>query len=234
MKEFVKPVPLAALLAGIVLFVLGQVPLGIIALIAWVATLALGAMRQTAVLRAQDPTDTLDPESRTMFGPIRRLTNEIEELVDRNKESAVIRTVGREAITEARRIRDQIARALAARGELKRTLRGRSSAEREVASLDERMSAATSEEEKSSLAGAAEARKLEVSHYSTVEEALTRIDAGVRQAEAALSEMKARLTVGASGERAAAAGQDDELRATIGRLKALSVTYDEAEQVLGP
>lgn len=232
MNQVMKPGPLVALIAAVVLGVLGQYPLAILALVAWVGILAFGAMRQSSTARATDPTEDMDADSRALFVPIRRLSNEIETLVDKNANTALMRTVGAEARTEAFRIREQIAHALVIRGELKKALRGRSTAAQEADDLEVKASQAMTDAEREALTGAAEARRLELSHYGTVEQALARIDGGVRQAEAALSEIRARLAVAASGEKAAQADQTDDLRETVSRLKALSLSVDEAEQML--
>ena len=232
MKQVMKPGPLVALVAAVVLGVIGQYALAVLALVAWVGILAFGAMKQTSTMRATDPTEDMDADSRALFAPIRRLSNEIEAMVEKNRDAALMRTVGAEAGEEARRIREQIAHALKIRGELKRALRGRSTAALEADELEAKSTAATTDVECDALASAAEARRLELSHYGTVEQALARIDGGVRQAEAALSEIRARLAVAASGEKAAQAEQSDDLRETIGRLKALSLSVDEAEQML--
>lgn len=232
MNQVMKPGPLAAVIAAVVLGVIGQYALAGLALIAWVGILAFGAMKQTSTTRATDPTEEMDADSRALFVPIRRLSNEIEALVEKNGDTALMRTVGTEARDEARRIREQIAHALKIRGELKRALRGRSTAAQEAGDLEAKATEALSDVEREALTSAAEARRLELSHYGTVEQALARIDGGVRQAEAALSEIRARLAVAASGEKAAQADQSDDLRETVSRLKALSLSVDEAEQML--
>jgi hypothetical protein len=207
-------------------------------LIFMAAALIIGAaifvltMRRGAELRAADPTEEMDAESRSMYSPIRRLVTEIEEIVQRNQGSAIMKVVGGEAVQEAERIRDQVARALAVRDDLKRAMRGKNVARNEIEGLRARAQAATSDIERDTLLSAMEARKLELSHYDTVDEVLQRIDASVRQAQAALSEMKARLSVKASNELAAEAAEDGDLRETIGRLKQLSISYDEAEELL--
>jgi hypothetical protein len=232
MNQVMKPGALAAVAAAVVLGVIGQYALAVLALIAWVGILAFGAMKQTSTTRATDPTEEMDADSRALFVPIRRLSNEIEALVEKNGDTALMRTVGTEARDEARRIREQIAHALKIRGELKRALRGRSTAAQEAGDLEAKATEALSDVEREALTSAAEARRLELSHYGTVEQALARIDGGVRQAEAALSEIRARLAVAASGEKAAQADQSDDLRETVSRLKALSLSVDEAEQML--
>lgn len=186
--------------------------------------------RRGAVQRANDPTESMDADSRSLFLPIRRLVDQIEEVATR-QDSVTGRVVGTEAMEEAKRIREQCAKALVARSELKKAGRGKGLAENEVSRLEEMEQSAATDSEKAALASAREARKLELTHYVEVEDAIKRIDGGIRQAEAALSEMKTRLAVAAGSEKAELAG-DDELRETIGRLKSLSVSYDEAEQTL--
>ena len=232
MKPLTKPAPLVALIAAILLAVVGQFALAAIALFAWIGILVFATIKQTATVRSEDVTQTMDPDSRTLFVPIRRLTSEIEDLVERNKNTALMRTVGKEALEEAGRIREQAAHALQIRGELRRALRSRSTAAHEVESLTAQAAAALTDAEREALTGAAEARRLEMSQYETVEQALARIDGGVRQAEAALSEIRARLAVGATGEKTAEATESTDLRETVARLKALSLSVDEAEQVL--
>lgn len=232
MNEFLKPVPIATLLIGLVLLLLGQVPLAIVCLVAWVAALGIGQMKHGAVLRGTEPGELLDADGRARFTRVRNLTREIEDLVARHSNSAVIRTLGRDAMAEAERIRNQVSEALMRRSGLRKAVAGRSSAEVEIARLTERHAAATSEDEKASLASALEARTLELDHYTDAQVAMDRIDSGVRQAEAALSEMKARLEVGVTSQQAQVAEPLDDIRDTIGRMKAISVSYEEADEVL--
>ena len=230
-NPFVGP-HLVFLVLAVILFPLGQVGLGAVAFLLWIAILALTTMRNTAARVAEDPREEMDAESRSLFAPVRRLTNEIEEIVERGKESAIMRVVGSDAISESRAIHDQVAKALAVRDDLKRSLRERNSSRAEAESLKAKAEAETDPTVKTTLLGAYEARLLELSHYSQVEETIANIDSSTRQAEAALSEMKARLSTKLSGEKAASATEDTDLRETIGRLKALSISYDEAEEML--
>lgn len=107
---------------------------------------------------------------------------------------------------------------------------GRTLAQREVEKLETWQT--ESGEEDAAVKSALQARKLELEHYAAGEAAIATIDNGIRQAEAALSEMKARLEVGLSRQQAEWASTSDELRETIGRMKALGISYDEAEEIV--
>ncbi len=232
MNELRRPLPLALLIAGIALIGFGLTALGVISLIGWISALAVGSLRKTAEMRAEEVGEDLDTESRTLFAPIKRLVAEIEETVSRHGESAVVKTVGGEAAAEAKRIRDQMVHALTLRGELKRVLRDRGSAELETRQMEERLPTAGAEE-RASLQSALTARRTELEHFVTVEAAIHEIDGGVQQAKAALSEMKSRLAISASEERAATDTTGENLRESLSNLRALALSFDEAEEVLG-
>ncbi len=220
------------LAAAVVFIVLGNYALVGLALTLWVALLALKTMREQAARVASDPREEMDAESRSLFSPIHRLANEIEEVVDRNSDSTVMKVVGKEARDEAMRIHDQVAKALAVRDDLKRSLREKNVSRAEADKLLAKAEAEQDPSVRATLLSAVEARRIEQSHYQVVEDTIQKIDSSVAQAEAALSEMKARLSTKASGEKAMSATDDAELRDTISRMKTLSVSYDEAEQLL--
>jgi hypothetical protein len=188
-------------------------------------------IRNTAKQHQEDIREEMDPESRSLYAPIRRLTDEIEQLVGRHSDSAIMKVVGGEAVDEAKRIRDQVAKALAVRDDLKRAMREKNLAVRDIEDLRSQVESAD-DVTRPALVSALEAREMELGHYSVVQEAVAKIDSGVTQAQAALAEMKARLSVKASNEKATAATEDEDLRDTIGRMRSLSISYDEAEELL--
>ena len=214
------------------LFALGMPLVATAILLVWFLAAALFAMKAAVRPMAEDPREDMDPESRSLFAPIRRLTEEIEETVEKHSDSAIMKVVGGEAIQEARRIRDQVAKALAARSELKKTIREKNLAAMEAEQLRTKAESAETPEAKLTILSALEAKRMEIAHYQTVDDVIVKIDAGTNQAKSALSEMKARLAVKAASEKTSAATEDEDLRDTIGRLKALSVSYDEAEELL--
>jgi hypothetical protein len=232
MNVLLRPVSIALFFVALIAFAIDQIGFGILFLVGWFASVATASMIQSSRARAEDPDEVLDPESRTLYLPIRRLRQEIEELAEKHRSMPTVSLLGPEAVREAERIQDQAVRALQARAELRRSLRERSAAQAEIERLREREASAATPEERQSLESARHAREIEVQGYAQAESALSRIETGLRQAQAALTEIKSRLAVAASREQAEAA-EDEGLRDSIGRLRALSLTIDETQEMLG-
>jgi hypothetical protein len=227
--KYIIPILLAAIAGVGAMFT--RLDLMLLFLIAAIAAAAIIAAREMRTQEDRlDPYD-LDPETRILLRPIRRLHEQIEEVVNESTPSATLRILGPEALAESKRILDQSLRLLQIRSEMKRTLRGSYESVREKKKIAEQMEQATSEQERDSLNTALEARSLEQQHYQELEATIGRVDAGLRQAEAALSEMRARLAVAAK-DTLEVSETDDELRESMSRLKALSTSFDEAEEML--
>jgi hypothetical protein len=203
----------------------------ILLIILAVGALAFASMRRAQQGRESVPGEELDPESRTLLRPLRKLEEEIASIVKLNQGSATVSVLGKEALDEAKRILEQATNSLQIRSELKRALRGEYDAEKQIEDLKEKGAAAATEQERESLEAAVQARNLELGHYGTIRQTIGQIESGLRQAEAALAEMKARLAVSATGEKVEL-GSEGDLRDAIGRMKALSLSYDEAEELL--
>ena len=203
----------------------------VLLIIVIVGVVAFTSMRRTQSTRVPVAGEDLDPESYTLLRPLRKLEGEIAQLVEGNKDSATVSVLGKEALDESRRLLEQASKSLSIRADLKRSLRGEYDAQKQIDDLKAKAASAATPQEKESLEAAIEARNLEVSHYGTIRQTVAQIEGGLRQAEASLAEMKARLAVSASGEKVEQASEGD-LRETIGRMKALSLSYDEAEQLL--
>jgi hypothetical protein len=186
----------------------------------WLAwTSSRGAQRR----RNETPGINLNMESQGLLRPLRHLSNEIEELVEKFKDSSTVQLMGTEAKSEARRLLEQAAKSLEHRTELRTALRGKYEAS---VALD-RLRASGGEE----LAGAIAAREAELAHYDEVEAAILQIENRLKLAEANLSELKTRLAIGGPQERAAAMGTNDELRDALARMKSLNAAYDEVESL---
>jgi hypothetical protein len=234
MRMLTQPLSLVLATVAVTSFLFLRLPaLAALAAVAWVGVLVFSSILQFRRQVEEDPTEELRPESRSLLRPLKRLREEMHEIVERHPENAAARVLGQEALEEAGRIVRQCARSLKAREELRRLVGGRYEAEKDAASLEERAGATTATEERLALLSALEARRAELEQYDALDVAVAKIDGLLRQAEAALSEMRARLAVAVSGE-SAEVRPDQELRESLGRLKALSVSADEVEEFLRP
>jgi hypothetical protein len=202
----------------------------ILAVVGWIGSIAVLSIKQTNTGRAADPLDSVRNEDRSRLAPVRKLQAEIEKVVADNSSNVAVKVIGAEALTESNRIVDQCVRMLNLRAELSRATAGKSEAERGIAALEAQKAAATSDQERATLDSALAARRLEADHYAGASGTLERIDAGLAQAQAALSEMKSRLAMAAAGG-SSAEDHEGELADTISRLKTLGASLDEAEQM---
>lgn len=173
-----------------------------------------------------DPLDSARPEDRAALRKLKRMRDDIAAIVqpERGQPSAAIRVVGREALDEADRIVKQVAALLGAKRELRQLEQGRYEADREARRLEERLASA-SEAEKPALEAALHARREQAARYAEVSARVESIAASVAQAELALGEIKARLATAAT---VAAPGEEDSLRESLGRVRALGHSLDEA------
>ncbi len=231
MKQFLlHPIPIACLIIAIAGALFGSVAAVAVGLIGAVGSVGLLAGRTAQERRSEYSVDELSPDARMLLKPLRKIADDISEIVATHKDSPTVQVVGQEALTESERLIDQVRKSLAARDQLKKSMRGRAEAEKEIGEARMRLEFAD-ETEKASLQAAIDARTMEVEHYKEIEPVLKRVEVSVNQAEAVLAEMKARLSVSATSGLVQEQGSDD-LRETIGRLKSLSSGYDEVDQLM--
>ncbi len=230
MKQVLHPVPIACLLMAIGGAVMANVPFMVLALLCGIASVGFLSARTAQSGRALDPSESLGNEGRALIKPVQRLATDIEEIVKTNQASPSITVIGGEALAESSRLLNQVARSLTTRDELIRSARGRHEAEKELGQARMRLEFSQGEE-RTSLEAAIAARTSEISHYDEIGTHVKRIELGVHQAEAALAEMKARLSLSVSSDKAELDTGDD-LRETLGRLKTLSKSYDEVDQIV--
>jgi hypothetical protein len=217
---------LAAVAAAAAAF--GRFPIAALALVCAVGVAVIGAMKAAQAGRAEDEFEDLPNEDRARLAPLRKLRREIRAIVEGRKDDVSIAVVGAEADAEAGHILTQCARMVQLRRELRKNLSG-SDSEQEIATLEQELSESQSDAERAALQAAISARRTEADHYRKASDALERIDASLRQAEASLSEMKARLATSLAD---ADESPRTELLDTIGRMRALGTSLDEAEEWL--
>jgi hypothetical protein len=209
---------------------------GVYALMALGMIGGVGAVAIASMRMRQDALDgagleDLDADSRMLLRPFGRLRTELASVVERHSGQTSVKVVGAEALREAGVIVEQARRLVEARAGLKKTLKGKSEAELGVRRLERQLEAAASDAERASLTSALEAHREEVAQYARLERAIVEAESRLRQAEAALRELKSRLEVGAASA-ASGALMEDELGDVVGRLRSLGKSFDEAEGML--
>ncbi len=208
-----------------------KLPLTLLLGVLWIGAVALTAAKSVQRREGQVHPSEISPESRLYLRPLEGLRDELREIVRDNQDMPSVKIVGQEAVDQADQIVEHARKLIALREQLKRTLRGRSEAEVAIRQLEKKQEAAVTDGERASIQTAIDAHASEVAHYGEVEEAIRKIDAKVTQAQASLSELKARIAVGAAGARTDGVDQE-ALNDMVIRLKSLTASFDEAESLL--
>lgn len=230
MKALLRPIVLPWLALTVAGGVFGQPLLLAAGLVATAFALMVTVMRDVRARREALGLDALSQEDRTLLAPMRRMRDQLEELVARSGRSPSIAVIGPEAVQEARHLFNQCVSLLLVRRQIRNALR-QQNAGSDLRGLEQKLAAAASDGERAALQSALDARRVEASHFAKMKEALLTVEGGITQAEAALSEIKARLSV-AITEDALSDTSSEDLRETLGRLKALSKGFEEAEMFL--
>ncbi|MBS1714449.1 MAG: hypothetical protein JST30_08955 [Armatimonadetes bacterium] len=171
----------------------------------------------------------LGEEARWLLRPIRQLRDGLDDLSRRAK-APEVKIIAAEAVSEADAVLEHAMRLVEARESLKRGLKGRGEAETNYNRLQRQYVEAASDSERSALESAMEARSRELQSYDAAQAKVKEIDGKLREAEATLSELKARLSAGAvhSGTQ----WEEAEFGDVVSRLKGLGRSFDEVQAEL--
>jgi len=224
------PVGVGLLALGAIVGVL-NLPLGLLIGVAGIAVIAYGAMKRDGPPASDSAGDEFNPKYRVYLAPLRKLHADIEALVEEHKDSTTIRVIGTEALEESGAVLQQAVKLVVSAEDIRHAMQGKTAAESDILDLQNRVLTAASDEERDTLQRSIDARKLEVERYSALDRRLSEIQAHLRQAEAALAEVKSRLVLVASSPEPVE-GDDQELRDRLGRLHALSDSLGESDALL--
>jgi hypothetical protein len=222
-RPYLVGVGIAVLVAVIGAFA-GSIPFVLLGVVVAFAIFAVSSLAMSKVGHEDEMYDDLSPDSRILIKPLKKIYNEISET------RSISPYLVKEALDESKRLLQQSTQALLLRDRLVRESRGRYEAEKSIGDLQNRMSSATSDDEKISLKSALDARNLELGHYEQLKQGVAKIESSVKQAEAAMAEMRARLVSSASA--GIAEEGSDPLREAVGRMQALSTSLSEAQEML--
>lgn len=232
MRLLVHPSVVISVCVVIVGVISRSLPLVLLGIVGGIGAIAVASMRMRAEAELEGLNlDDLDAEGRILLRPFGRLRADLQAVVDRHSDQPSVKVIGAEAVREADAIVAQAHRLVQARAGLRKSLRGKGEAELGVRRLSQQLEAAPSDAERASLASAIQAHQEEIAQYDRLQQAVVEAESRLRQAEAALSELKSRLEVGAASQ-ASAALMEDELGDVVARLKSLGKSFDEAENMM--
>jgi hypothetical protein len=195
----------------------------LLVLLAVVALLVISMRRPQPAAAAED----LAPEERSIQRRLARRQREIDEAA-RTLGKGAMAPIATQASESSREIVATLAAALSQRQTVRRALLSKSMFERDVQALRDRLANATTDGERQVLQSAITAKSMELDHYDALAQSLSRMDAIIAEAEASLTETRARLMAVST----AAAGSEldvDGLRANLNHLGALRASVDEVQ-----
>jgi hypothetical protein len=197
--------------------------------LALVTIAVLGVILSTRKMR-NSPREGLSPESRIRFSAIDKLSHRIASLMAQIPSGSSTSALFPEILAESNSVREEVLRLLQVRDRAMANLARRSADQVDLAELELRSVSAGSVEERQSLEAALAAKRAESASYSDLKLAVERIDGQVRESEAVLTELVARLSLAATQSEV---GQSDGLRESLSRARSLSQTIEEVRQTLG-
>lgn len=226
-----RPISLIGLALMVLAGITGIASLVVLAFLLWVLLIGALFLIESQRRAGPHPAD-ISPQDRTLLRPILGLRDELAVLLKQNSDMPTVKVVGQEALAEADRIVRQATNLVQLRTTLRKTMVGRSEARVSIASLQSKREAASTDGERTAIDSALAAQQAEAENYDKIETSLRQIDGKLLEAQAGLSELKARLAIGAAGARSQTA-EPEGLTETVGRLRALSKSFSEAENALG-
>lgn len=169
-------------------------------------------------------------EARWLTRPLRELRDSLVEMAKRSDLSIEAAVVAQEALHEADSIMEKANALVVARSELKKTLKGRGEAETQFSKLQRQYKEAGSEAERSAIESAINARQAQLNSMDLAQAKIKDVESQLKMAEATLSEVKARLSVGlATGNLESHQGEFDDM---VKRLKSVGNSFEEARAIL--
>lgn len=230
MNEKLRYAPALACIALAILFALLQQGLLMaLFLVLGLVVLAFSTLKNKREMQAQDALDGLSNESRVKLKPLLKLRERIEDQVNAREPTLAAKVIGPEALAEANSLVEHARRLLTVQDSSREWIQRSHEARNSLTSLEKQVESATTDAERTMLESAVTAKKAEIEQYGRMEALLVNIDAKLKQAEASLSEMQARLVSGALLE---GGDSKDELDQIVNRMKTLSTSFQQAEDDL--
>lgn len=170
----------------------------------------------------------LSPEARQLLRPFANFEEDLRKLLVKHESNPAAKVIANEARAEAAQLQAAAFRLIQSREELRKLNKPASEARLKLSQLEEE---ARSRELTPALAAAIESHRDQVSEFDRVLAQITPIDDRIREAHAALSALKSRISV-SSADMLAHEVTQEGLQAMVDDMRALEKSFDETEALL--
>jgi hypothetical protein len=226
MKLFLGPAQIIAILIAIAGLVVRQPAVAALGVVLWVGAVAVSSMRNSSLRQSGHESQ----QGRSLLQPIQKLHDEIAKLVSDNKQHATVSVIGNDALKESAELLRRASAFAALLHESRSAPKSMADAKRELEALERRLTASGDASQRESLALAVQARQEEVEHYERLIRTIEGAKQRLKDAEAALSAIKAQLAAAAVGGSTDGLDTED-LGGMVGRLKSLSASIEEVDEM---
>ena len=228
MRHLFRPVSLGALAVALFGLIISQPAISVLGLAVWLGYVAYSTIKESG---ARNHESSVSSEGRALLRPIKELRGQIAKIVGAYSDRPEITVIGKETLIEADALIEHTGRLVVVYDQITSSLRGQREAEQDIKEMAKKIEGTEDGPLKDALVSSAVASQNELNRYKQGEETKVRIVAKVKLAEVALSEIKAKLSTGAIGAEPDDL-QQDELAGMVSRLKSLSASLDEAEEMV--
>ena len=204
-------------------------PLLLVGAVGLLATVAYLSIKQSTKRRhASD----LTAASRQMVKPLIAARAELDQAIRSGLLRPEFASISQEALREADAIIEQVSKRIEAYEGLSRTIKDQKSAEYKLAKLEEKLAGQISDDERQSLQSSISSWRGVLERYEDIQAGMAKIESTVNSAADAMIDVKDRLlnTGQSSGVEDL---DDDDLLGMVDRLKTLTATIEEADEMIG-
>ena len=226
MKTFFGPVQIVGILFTVAGALLRQPAIAALGVIMWIGGVATSSIKQSS----DRHTGIRSRHGRYLLQPIQKRHDDVRKLVEENKDNATVRVIGQEALAES----GELLKRATALAELLHDSRSATTsltnARQELAEVQKKMEASTDEAQRQTYQLAIDARQSEVDQYEKLLRSIDTAKGRLMDAEVAMTAIKAQLAASVLGGSTDGL-TDEDLSGMVGRLKSLSSSLDEVEEM---
>jgi hypothetical protein len=225
-KTFFGPVQIVGILFTVAGALLRQPAIAALGVIMWIGGVATSSIKQSS----DRHTGIRSRHGRYLLQPIQKLHDDVRKLVEENKDNATVRVIGQEALAES----GELLKRATALAELLHDSRSATTsltnARQELAEVQKKMEASTDQAQRQTYQLAIDARQSEVDQYEKLLRSIDTAKGRLMDAEVAMTAIKAQLAASVLGGSTDGL-TDEDLSGMVGRLKSLSSSLDEVEEM---